>query len=91
MFQKKRVFDFEIKPMFLSVEELISKAQKVTDSCYLREQVFVSSAFFKRVVNRGLVVQEYSEEEAVRLFHIVDYMATNKLTRLIKADFVDSL
>jgi hypothetical protein len=87
----RRKFDFNIQPVYPSVDDLIQKAQRVTDSCFLKEQVFVSSAFFKSVVNRGLTVRQYNEEEAKRLFHVVDHMAHTKLARLFKADFADNL
>jgi hypothetical protein len=91
--RSKNHFDFEIKPKYLTVDELIHQAQKVTDSCFLSEQVAVSSKFFKNVVHRGLLVQKYSNEDAQRLFHVVDHMAKTRLARLrhnFRGDFVDS-
>ena len=79
---KRPQFDFDIRPTFPPVEDLIEKAEKMTDSCFLREQVDVSSKFIKEVALRGVYNKRYSLDELRKVSVLVDYMARRKMKQL---------
>jgi hypothetical protein len=78
----------ELKPRFPSVDELLAKAERTTQSCRLSEQIDVSRLFYKDVAIRGLNSRKYSVEEAKRVGIIVDYLAETRRRQLAPADAV---
>ena len=81
-------FEFDIHPKYPPVEELIERAEKITDSCVLLEQVNVSSRFIKDVAIRGVYSKSYSAEEARKVSIIVDHLVKRKMRKLYAADAV---
>lgn len=81
-------FMTDLKPHFPSVEELLAKAERTTQSCRLSEQIDVSRLFYKDVAIRGLNSRRYSVEEAKRVGIIVDYLAETRRRQLAPADAV---
>ncbi len=72
----------KIVPHFLSIEELIEKAQTTTESCVHSEQLQVSKQFFKNVAFRGVYQKKYTIEEARKVGIIVDYIAQNRSKKM---------
>ncbi|MEN9529137.1 MAG: hypothetical protein RI932_1010 [Pseudomonadota bacterium] len=81
-------FMTDLRPHFPSVDELLAKAEKTTQSCRLSEQIDVSRLFYKDVAIRGLNSRRYSIEEAKRVGIIVDYLAETRRRQLAPADAV---
>jgi hypothetical protein len=81
-------FDFDIRPTFPPVEELIEKAERLTDSCVLLEQVNVGGRFIKDVAIRGVYSKNYSPEDAKRVSILVDHMVKKKIRKLYAADAI---
>jgi hypothetical protein len=79
-------FEFDIRPKYPPVEELIERAERITESCVLLEQVNVSSRFLKDVAIRGVYSKSYSTEEAQRVSIIVDHLVKRKMRKLYAAD-----
>jgi len=84
----KQRFEFDIRPTYPPVEELLEKAERITDSCVLLEQVNVSGRFIKEVAIRGVYSKRYSPEEAKRVSLIVDHLVKRKMRTLYAADAV---
>lgn len=88
-FRKVRpAYESDIRPTFPTVEELIDRAQRTTESCVLVEQLNVSRAFFKSVAVRGLHHKKYSMDDAKKVGIIVDYIAQTKAKELCTADAI---
>ena len=87
---KRSGFEFDIQPNYPPVEELIERAERLTDSCVLLEQVNVSSRFIKDVAIRGVYAKTYSTEEARKVSIIVDHLVKRKMRMLYSADAVSS-
>ena len=84
--KKKSEYDFAIEPRFPAVEELIERAERITQSCYLQEQVNVSARFLKDVAVRGLMQRIYSLEDTKKVSILVDHMAKRKMRELHPGD-----
>lgn len=89
-FLKKRrpAYEFNIQPIYPPVEELIERAERITDSCVLLEQVTVSSRFIKDIAIRGVYAKTYSTEEARKVTIIVDHLVKRKMRTLYAADAI---
>lgn len=81
-------YEFDIRPTFPPVEELIERAERLTESCVLLEQVNVSGRFIKDVALRGVYSKRYSPEDAKRVSLIVDHMVKRKIRTLYAADAI---
>jgi hypothetical protein len=79
-------FEFDIRPQFPPVEELLDKAERMTESCVLLEQVNVSGQFIKDVALRGVFSKKYSLDEAKRVSIVVDHMVKRKIRTLYASD-----
>jgi hypothetical protein len=79
---RRSLHDFDIRPSFPPVEDLIEKAEKMTDSCFLKEQVDVGSKFIKEVALRGVYNKKYSLDELRKVSILVDHMARRKMRQL---------
>jgi hypothetical protein len=85
---KRARFEFDIRPTFPPLEDLIERAERITESCVLLEQVDVSGRFIKDVAIRGVYSKKYSPEEAKKVSIIVDHMVKRKIRTLYAADAV---
>jgi hypothetical protein len=82
----KKHFDFDLDTRFPPVDELIERAEKITDSCYLVEQVDVSQKFIKNVALRGLYNKRYSMDELKKVSILVDHIVRRKMKQLYNLD-----
>lgn len=85
---RARQYEFDIRPTFPPVDELIARAQRCTESCVLMEQVDVSRHFFKNVALRGVYLKHYSLDEARRVSIIVDFIAQDRVSRLYPTEAI---
>jgi hypothetical protein len=81
-------YDFDIQPVYPPVDELIERAERITESCVLLEQVNVSCRFFKDVAVRGVYSKNYSTEDGRKVTIIVDHMLKRKMRNLYSVDAI---
>jgi hypothetical protein len=76
----------EIKVQFPPINELIERAERITESCILPDQVIVGRNFLLNIARRGTQMRQYSEHDLEMLHVLVDHMANRKAARLFSKE-----
>lgn len=76
----------EIKVQFPSINELIERAERITESCIFPNQVVVGRNFLLDIARRGTQMRKYSEHDLEMLHVLVDHMANRKSARLFSKE-----
>jgi hypothetical protein len=81
----------DIKVKFPSINELIERAERITESCILPDQVVVGRNFLLDVARRGTQMRKYTEHDLEMIQVLVDHMASRKATRLYSKELDTTL
>ncbi len=76
---------------FPTINELISRAEKITESCVHPQQVVVGRNFLLNVARRGTDSKVYSLNDLEMVRVLVDHMANRQTTRIYQRDELTAL
>lgn len=77
------VTPFEIRVELPNFEDLVARAERMTDSCVHPDQVIVSRDFVLNVARRAWERKIYNERQVLMLNTLVDHMARRRTRKII--------
>ncbi len=77
------VTPFEMKVDLPNFEDLVARAERLTESCVHPDQVIVSRDFVLNVARRAWERKIYSDRQVLMLSTLVDHMAKRRTRKII--------